>query len=237
MAEKLEVSQSLRGAFIITESVIRKICDHISQATNAPVNVSIKLKGDRTISSPDPQLVLSDSSLSRYAIETIKISSNNYESRNSTYLTINYSNTRPILMQIEGDRHYVLGIEDTLKNELNGVKSSLSWLLYTQQKTVDIGFAFTVISASIFSVLIASIVFPEKFVEYFPAYTLPSVAAFFFFITSFLPYVIPGVSFNFGKGKSAMEIRSSFFKIVIGGVILGVFVNVLSNFFTIKLFP
>ena len=237
MAEKLEVSQSLRGAFIITESVIRKICDHISQATNAPVNVSVKLKGDRTISSPDPQLVLSDSSLSRYAIETIKISSNNYESRNSTYLTINYSNTKPILMQIEGDRHYVLGIEDTLKNELNGVKSSLSWLLYTQQKTVDIGFAFTAISACIFALLIVSLAYPEKFIKYFPAYSLPVAALFFFCITNFLPYAIPSVSFNFGKGKALLTKRNAFFKLLFGGVILAVFVNVLSNFFTIKLFP
>lgn len=237
MAEKLEVSQSLRGAYTITESVIRKLCDHLFQATGAPVSVSVKLKGDRTITSRDPEVVLSDSSLSRYSIESIKINSNNYDTTNSTYITIGYSDVKPILIQIEGDRRYVLMVEDTLKNELDGVKSPLSWLLYTKQKTFDFGITMIILSAFIMSILLISIIYPKEFVEYIPPYILPSFAFTFYILTYFISFIIPSVSFNFGKGKVNLDLKNKILKLIIGGVVFGVAVNLLSNFFAARFFP
>ncbi|NKL35480.1 hypothetical protein GFL49_17045 [Rhizobium leguminosarum bv. viciae] len=127
MAGKFEAKDSLGGSYFIEESTLRNIVDLIKKAhdaaeRHADVTVSAAFEDTRTIETSDVADVFKDPMLRSKVLKEVAIRC--YSTQGYSSVVIYRDLDKPITYTINGDRAWVLQLEDSVRNE---VAASARW--------------------------------------------------------------------------------------------------------------
>ncbi|NKL55670.1 hypothetical protein [Rhizobium leguminosarum] len=194
-----------------------------------PVQLAIRFQNDRTIREEDIDLVLLDSSISNFAISGITFSS----AKPDHFVRVMLEDLafRPAYIQIKGDRRFAISLEDSLANELNGVRNAWWWLNANNWGTVGPGTLINVLGFVLPLALIVPLFVSREMYSWVT--TLSPWWLLLLFVSPTIavvgPIIAPGIVFNFGRGSSSYGRRRAFLGLLFGGVVLGVIINKLSD--------
>lgn len=229
MVDRVGIDRGIKGSFLIEEQTLRRICSHIESAMGQSVQLAIRFRNDRTITEENIDLLLSDSSISGWPISRVTFNSINAD-RNVTVI-LDDEATRPASIRIKGDRQFALSLEDSIVNELNGVRNPWWFINGSNWPGFGIGALLNILG---FLVPIAILLplFASKEMFALAAGVSPWWLLLFFVsptMSTLGPIIAPSVVFNFGKGRSNYGRSRAILGTLFGIVFLGVVINKLSD--------
>lgn len=233
LVNKIEISRTLRGSFVLSQVTVANLYRHLAEATRHVVSVTVRFVNARTITTDDLAAILADSSVASHKIEVLRLTAGAFSDGNRATITLGYSKSSPVTIEIVGDRALVIALEDSIINELSGVKSSLWFVNSYQWASADTHIAFSIISIFLWVPLVALYFWGEWITVNIP-FSFVIISSIFLSLTGVLgPYISPGIVFDFGRGAAINRRRKSllnFIFMVVGvGLVMGLAVNFLSS--------
>lgn len=228
----------MNGSFAVSEKTLANLCRHLSDALNQPVTLAARFVNARTITTPDLSALLNDSSVVNHKIEMLRVSCGGFSDENQANITLGLVESRPVLIELKGDRKTVLSLEESIKNELGGVNSPL-WILNSNQwikLKLDLNIAL--------GLLLVGILIPLA-LQSFGIWSIPSVSPLVILILAVAPILFsslgpifsPSMVFDFGKGHAVDSRRKSLLKLVFGSIVLATALGLVVNWISARYIP
>lgn len=227
MSQKFQVDKTLHGSFLIEEDTVRQLAKSIENAHGKPPETSISFENDRTIKSDSVDDLLSDSIINSTKINQIKMRCHDSEGR-STYVTITNDKYRTINMDIDGNREFVLALEDKF-NHIIPARSIFSIFNESSKRKSTLNVTWNILGAIS---LLATGIFGQLEQKVPLLISLASLT--FFIVTAALSGVLgsflPSVTFNFGAGQKSYRNKTTILKFIGVGIILSLGLGVGGNY-------
>ncbi|MGR9127226.1 hypothetical protein [Rhizobium leguminosarum] len=230
MVDHLEVLKPLKGAFVVTEDMLRKIHGHLTEAFPEGVEVEFEFGNSRAIKSQDLNAMLADSSLSNFALKRIVFTGRNATNdQRLAQVLMDADRGRAIYISITGTRQFVLGLEDSLTSEINYGRLPYGWLNTATWPSVSANIAINVISLMIAVSYLVVYNWFTWLAQHVSFKVLIAVMFFFPLVGLVGPYIAPSVAFSVGRGGQDYRRRRTIISIVFGAIGLGILVNIFSS--------
>ncbi|MDR9760562.1 hypothetical protein RJJ37_13080 [Rhizobium redzepovicii] len=231
MAGKFEAKNSLSGSFFIEESTLRNIVDFIMKAhatakRPADVTVSAAFEETRTIETNDVDDLFKDPMLRSKSLKEVSIRCYSDLGYSSIYIYRDLE--KPITYTINGERSWVLHLEDSVRNE--AAASARWWGIFRNSTRVR-----QRISGALLTIFLLSFggVFFAVHQEWKEAARILFLVALTLFVGKIIINLVnltfPAVIFHFGRGAAQHKTRMKACNIVLGTIGLAVVVGLFTN--------
>ncbi|QND41675.1 hypothetical protein HB770_02065 [Rhizobium leguminosarum bv. viciae] len=220
----------LNGAFVVTEDILRKIHDHLTEAFPEGVEIEFEFANSRAIKYQELNAMLADSSVSNFALKRI-VFTGGKATNGQTYAQVlmNADRGRAIYISITGSRQFVLGLEDSLTSEITYGRLPYGWLNTATWPSVNTNIALNVISLMIAVTFLVVYTWSAWLAQHV-SFKLWIAVMFFSPVVGLIgPYIAPSVVFSVGRGAQDYRRRRTIISIVFGAIGLGIFVNIFSS--------
>jgi len=230
MTRTFQAQSIIRGSYLLKAETLLRIIEHMT-SSGGTLKAALTFKNGRTIESEDINEILSDSLVTSTKIGQLKLKT--IQSPNGTAEVHFTDYSAAMIYSIQGERQWVLTLEQDILNEFNSGKlwsSNLNpnrwpvnnWNTAVLWICLVMGILFLVMSYLGQWLLEKMSIWSLSFLIGFPIIGLLQT------------YLFPSLHFGFGKGLESYKTKSNILHLVIVLVGLGLILSVAGNYISKK---
>ncbi|MBY5737346.1 hypothetical protein [Rhizobium leguminosarum] len=232
MTRTFEARKTIRGSFLLREETLRRIISHMT-SSGGMLKATLTFKDERVIASDNIEEILTDSLISSTKIDQLRLRT--IECPGGVAEVLFADRSAAMGYGIEGERTWVLALEQDILNEFNSGKLWFSNLNPNRWPVENINTAIVWISVLVGVFTLLMYHFGEWIFKNTPLWIPLSVATAFGLATLLQTYLFPSLHFGFGKGLESYRFRTGTIYFLFAGLFLSIVTGVVGNYFSLKL--